>query len=219
MPTVVIIGGSRGLGRGLIREHLRRGWDVIATERHPPDEPISEPRLRLENLDTTDLAGIDALAERLPRQIERLFVVAGIAGPTEAIGQVSAAEFGQTLLVNTLAPLRIADRFADRLTTTGTLAVMSSQQGSITLNNDAGNETYRISKAGLNMGLASIAARRGDQRTYLAINPGWVRTAIGTEHAHLSIEESVPHVVDVLDSRQGQDGIAFLDYDNSPLPW
>ena len=33
MPTALIFGASRGLGRALAQEHLKRGWQVIATVR------------------------------------------------------------------------------------------------------------------------------------------------------------------------------------------
>ncbi|MBF6328450.1 hypothetical protein [Nocardia transvalensis] len=82
MATVAIIGVSRGLGRGLVVEHLRRGWDVIGTVRRPSDQDDMTEGLTTELLDVTDQAGIDVLRQRLPRPIERLFVVAGVTGPT-----------------------------------------------------------------------------------------------------------------------------------------
>lgn len=114
MPTALIIGASRGLGRGLAVEHARRGWDVIATVRR---------------------------------------------------------------------------------------------------------EAYRISKAGLSMGLRLLCLRHDDARTYLALNPGWVRTDMGTQYATLSVEDSVEHLADLLAAHRGRGGTAFLDYDGSPLPW
>ena len=33
MPTALIVGASRGIGRALAETHLRRGWQVIATVR------------------------------------------------------------------------------------------------------------------------------------------------------------------------------------------
>lgn len=123
------------------------------------------------------------------------------------------------MLVNALAPLRIIDRWDGLVAKRGLVAVMSSSQASVGLNDDGGKEAYRMSKAALNMGLRSIAARRADDRSYIAINPGWVRTAIGGPAATLSIEESIVDVVDILDRRQGTPGIAFLSYDGKVLPW
>lgn len=38
MKTILIVGASRGLGLGLVAEHLKRGFDVIATVRKAADE-------------------------------------------------------------------------------------------------------------------------------------------------------------------------------------
>lgn len=175
--------------------------------------------MAVEILDTTDEHQLHTLLGRLPHDIDRVIVSAGVAGPVGPVGEVATGDFLATIEVNTLAPLRLVDLLADRVTPAGMLAVISSSQASIALNDDAANETYRISKVGLNMGLKSVAVRRKDRRTYVAINPGWVRTAIGTDHALLAVAESVPAVTDVLDALDGQQGTHFVDYQGHQLPW
>lgn len=218
---VVIIGGSGGLGRAAVDEHLKRGWRVTATVREA--DAAAEPRsdaLTVETLDTTDWDAIDAIGRSLSTPVDRLFVVAGITGPSDVpIGDADPDEFAKMMLVNALAPLRLIDRWDGPVAKDGLVAVMSSSQASIALNDDAGKEAYRMSKAALNMGLRSIAARRADERSYVAINPGWVRTAIGGPGATLSVTESIAGVVDTLDGRDGERGIAFLDHDGRVLPW
>ncbi len=220
MPTALIIGASRGLGRALAEEHLARGWQVIATVRDTAALSATDT-LRVETLDTTDWAGIDALKTRLAgTALDLLFVNAAILGPRDApIGEVSPEDYGEIMLTNVLGPLRIVDRYADLLTATGTAAVMSSGLGSIANNTSAGYEAYRTSKAALDMGLRSIAARRGDRRTYLAVDPGWVRTDMGGPGANLAIDESIPGIVDTLEARQGKGGVAFVSYQGHELPW
>ena len=222
MPTALIVGASRGLGRAIVEEHLRRGWTVVATVRQAGAlAAIAQAALTEELLDTTDWAGIDALKERLRgRTLDLLFVNAAITGPSAVpIGDADPDEVAQMMLVNVLAPLRIADRFADLTSATGTVAVMSSGLGSIAGNESGGWEAYRTSKAALDQGLRSIAARRGDGRTYLACDPGWVRTDMGGPDAHLSIEQSIPRLVDMLAQRAGSGGSAFVSYDGRALPW
>ena len=218
MRRVIVIGVSRGIGRGLAEEHLIRGWAVTGTVRAGSPHPHHE-HLAVEILDTTDNAGLHTLSRRLPGGIDRVIVSAGVGGPAGPIGDVAAEDFLRTLEVNTLAALRIVDRLADRTTPDGMLAVMSSSLASIAGNDDALSETYRISKVGLNMGLKSIAVRRGDDRSYVAIHPGWVRTAIGTDRALLSVEESVSAVTDVLDGLDGEKGVHYVNYDGRRLPW
>jgi NAD(P)-dependent dehydrogenase (short-subunit alcohol dehydrogenase family) len=222
MPTALIFGTSRGLGRALVVEHLKRGWEVIATVRDAASiADLACDALTVEVLDTADWAGVDALRERLAgRPLDLLFVSAAIVGPS--LGPIGAAdpdEFAQMMLINVLAPLRIVDRYRDLVRPDGTMAVMSSGLGSITLNTSAGYEAYRTSKAALDMGLCSIFARVADKRTWLAVDPGWVQTDMGGPEAHLTINQSIPSLTDMLEQRRGTGGIKFVTYDNKELPW
>jgi NAD(P)-dependent dehydrogenase (short-subunit alcohol dehydrogenase family) len=123
------------------------------------------------------------------------------------------------MLTNILAPLRLVDRLADLTSDDATIAVMSSSLASIALNTNARAEAYRISKAGLNMGLRSIAARRADRRTYVATDPGWVRTDMGGPEAALSIDQSISGLTDVLEQHRGRGGIHFVNYEGQVWPW
>lgn len=222
MPTALIFGTSRGLGRALLEEHLSRGWEVIGTVRDKDAlADITSDALSVEVLDTTDWAAIDALRERLSgRTLDLLFVSAAITGPSEGpIGEADPEAFAEMMLVNVLAPLRIVDRYADLVTPDGTIAVMSSSLGSITSNGSGGWEAYRTSKAALDMGLCSLQVRHADRRTWLAVDPGWVQTDMGGANATLTIDQSIPSVTDMLEARKGSGGVAFVTYDNRELPW
>lgn len=225
MPHLLIFGASRGLGRGLAEEHLRRGWQVTATVRGASSldglRKEYPDALRVEVLDTTDWSGVDALRAGLAgTSVDLLFVNAGISGPMVPIGEVDPGQFDNLMHVNVLAPLRIVDRFADLVPAAGTAAVMSSQLGSIADNSSGGFDSYRISKTALNMGLKSIAARRaGEGRTYLAVHPGWVQTDMGGPSAPLRVEDSVRGIADMLERRRGAGGTAFVSYENRELPW
>jgi NAD(P)-dependent dehydrogenase (short-subunit alcohol dehydrogenase family) len=210
----------------LAEEHLKRGWRVIASVRSASalDELSSTYRDQLEliTLDTTDWPAVDALAKSLDgRRIDLLLVNAGISGPTTLpIGEVDPDVFSSVIMTNALAPLRIIDRLADLVPSKGTIAVMSSDLGSISRNTVATWEAYRMSKAALNMGLRSLSIRRrAEGRTYLALCPGWVRTDMGGPHAHLSIEESIPRLTDVIAARTGAKGVSYVNYQGQDVAW
>ena len=222
MPTALIIGASRGLGRAMTEEFLARGWDVIGTVLEPDGlADLKHVRLTVERLDTTDWPGVDALRRKLGnRPLDLLMMNAGIKGPSEVpIGDADPDAFVQLMLVNVLAPLRLIERFADLVIPQGTVAAMSSGMGSITRNTYATWEAYRTSKAALNMGMKSIAARRADGRTYVLANPGWTKTAMGGDDAPLSIEEVIPKLVSVLERRAGTGGLLYVDYKDEEIPW
>jgi NAD(P)-dependent dehydrogenase (short-subunit alcohol dehydrogenase family) len=101
----------------------------------------------------------------------------------------------------------------------GVIAVMTSELASI-----AGNkgfwELYSSSKVALNMLMKCFSARHAsDPRALLLIAPGWVRTDMGTSAATLSIEESIPLVVETVERSRGRAGLRFIDRNGRPLPW
>ncbi|MCC8405835.1 SDR family NAD(P)-dependent oxidoreductase [Paraburkholderia sp. MMS20-SJTN17] len=222
--TVLLIGASRGLGFAMVEEYLARGWHVIATAR-----PDSMDRLRklsgaleIETLDITVPQQIAALRARLAaRRLDLLFVNAGVKNDDrETIADVSTDEFVRVMVTNALSPMRVIEAFADLVQPHGTLAVMSSGQGSVANNTNGKYEVYRSSKAALNMLMRSFAARHADDsRTLLLMAPGWVRTDMGGPDARLGIDESIPNLVTTIDSQQGRAGLHYLDYLGRVVPW
>jgi NAD(P)-dependent dehydrogenase (short-subunit alcohol dehydrogenase family) len=226
--TALIVGASRGLGLALAKECLTRGWHVIATVRGTEHGGLHgllaeyEGRLEIEKVDINDTAQVQALHARLRRRsLDLLFVNAGIApNPDTPIGEVSTDEFVSVMVNNALSPMRFIETFHDRVQAKGTIAVMSSGLGSVANNTNGGWETYRASKASLNTLLRSFVARHAtDERTYLLIAPGWVRTDMGGPEATLSIEESIPRVVDVVEWQIGKGGLHYLNYQGETLAW
>jgi NAD(P)-dependent dehydrogenase (short-subunit alcohol dehydrogenase family) len=112
------------------------------------------------------------------------------------------------------------EAFEDLVPATGTIAVMSSILGSVSGNEEGGWEVYRSSKSALNSLVRSFAARHpGDKRTMLLVVPGWVRTEMGGPEADLSIEESIPGVVDMVTRETGTPGLRYKDYRGLTIPW
>lgn len=229
--TALIVGASRGLGLGLARELLGRGWQVIATIRDPQrrtglhdlaDEAASGGRLEIETVEVTDDEQIAALRRRLSgRKLDLLFANAGVSnGPSETVTDVSAAEFSRVLLTNALAPMRILESFAGLVQPDGVVGVMSSGLGSVADNDRGGWEVYRASKAALNTLLRSFAVRHADAPwSAVTVAPGWVRTDMGGPSASLDVETSMRGVADVLEARRGTRGAAYLNYKGETVAW
>ena len=224
---LLLIGASRGLGLAVAAEYLKRGWSVVATElSHSPALhelcEASEGRLEIERVDVTSSHQISALRSRLGgRRFDLLFHNAGVTNPEkETIADVSTFEFERVMVTNTLSPLRVLETLQDIVVKSGTLGVMSSGQGSVSNNEKGGWEVYRASKAALNSLMRSFRARRmDDPRTMLLMAPGWVRTEMGGPNAKLSIDESIPKLVAVMEGQAGKGGLHYLDYQGNVVPW
>lgn len=225
--TALIIGASRTIGLGLCRELVARGWHVIGTVRgtgrtalHEAAE-ASDGALEVKVLDMTDEKELTALRGQLAgRQLDLVFVNGAIANDDDVLARVSVETFTEVMVTNALSPMRVIEAMYDLVPDTGTLGVMSSTQGSVSMNVNGGHEVYRASKSALNQLMRSFAARHADDsRTLLLVDPGWVQTGLGGEGAALSVAESVPGVVDTITGQQGVGGLHFVDYQNRTVPW
>ncbi|MFJ5675841.1 SDR family NAD(P)-dependent oxidoreductase [Streptomyces sp. NPDC093097] len=225
--TALIVGASRALGLALATEYARRGWHVIGTVRgdrrtglHDLAE-ASEGRVTVESLDMTEPEQIAALRERLAeRPLDLLFVNAGIARGDIPVGEVPTEMFVEVMVTNALSPMRVVESFRSLVTPTGTIGVMSSRQGSLTLNTKGGQDVYRASKSALNQLMRSYAVRYADAaHTLLLMCPGHVRTELGGPDAPLTIGQSIPGVVDTIDRHSGEPGLKYLNYQDQTVPW
>ncbi len=224
--TALIVGASRGLGFDMVEEYLKRGWHVIATARAGSADKlrhiagVSNGMLEVETVDITDAEQVSLLRNRFPaRQIDLLFVNAGIA-THDMVADISTDEFIRMMVTNALSPMRVVENLRERVSPTGTIGIMSSGQGSIANNNNGNYEIYRASKTALNMLMKSYAARHaGDAATFLLMAPGWVRTDLGGPEARLSIEESIPSLVNTIEAYQEKSGLHYLDYLGRVVPW
>jgi NAD(P)-dependent dehydrogenase (short-subunit alcohol dehydrogenase family) len=226
--TVLLIGASRGLGFAMVEEYLKRGWQVIATGREGSLDRLrqlsqsTQGALEVETVDITIPDELAALHGRLEeRQLDVLFVNAGVKNDDrETIADVSTEEFVRVMVTNSLSPMRTIETFQDLVQPTGTIGVMSSGQGSLTNNTNGNYEVYRGSKAALNMFMRSFAARhQNDTKTLLLMAPGWVRTDMGGPGARLSIEESIPNLLNTMEAYEGRSGLHYLDYLGRVVPW
>ena len=153
-------------------------------------------------------------------KIDVAILNAGVIGTrTEKLDTPSAEEFNLVMQTNVLAAMRILPIIAPMVQSAqGTLAVISSEMGSLSLRSGTHAWLYRASKAALNSVLLDIAHTYSGM-TSIALHPGWVRTAMGTDQAPLSVEQSTAGIRATIAARTPRDNAKFFNYDGTPLSW
>lgn len=224
--TALIIGASRGLGLGLAKQLTSEGWQVIATVRDPQhaDELKSVANIRIEALDITDAAGVDALAQRLAgATLELLYINAGIPGARSlSADNATRQEIAELFDTNAVAPVRLAKRMLPLVNPrAGVITFMSSIMGSVETGPGMGMPLYGASKAALNHLTRTFVAELAEQTglTVLSMHPGWVKTDMGGAEAPLDVETSCRGMVEQVTRAAGQGGHRFIDYQGETLPW
>ncbi len=235
-PTVLITGSNRGIGFGLVRQYAFKGWTVIATARHPETADdlkafaAEHPNVRIERLDVTDLASIEAVAEKYRgTPIDVLINNAGILGSIQdqTLGSFDYDTLEQVLDVNTIGPLRVASAFLDHVAASEQKKIMTvtSGLGSMALaQHFGGYYYYRISKAGVNMAMRVLRADVRDQGIVVGlVSPGIVDTDLNRESGNsrkgITPDESARGLVEVIDAMTIESSNAMINYDGGTIPW
>jgi NAD(P)-dependent dehydrogenase (short-subunit alcohol dehydrogenase family) len=226
MPTILITGSNRGIGLAFAENRAEAGWRVIATCRNPARADALrrlKGDVRVHALDLADDGAIDALARALDS--EPIDILVNNAGVSETSGQqfgsIDVAAWERAFRVNAIAPLMMAEAFADRIAASERrlIVCMTSRMGSIA-EAPGGYYAYRTSKAALNMAARNLARdvkRRGI--SVVLFHPGWVRTDMGGAQAPMTPGDSVERMWRVIEKFGAGDSGRFLDCDGAEMPW
>ena len=222
MPTVLIIGASRGIGLEFVRQCLAAGHTVVATARSEAGLALLQAEgATAIKLDVADTAGATGLAWQIVGyQFDQVVFVAGVFGPRSAGLQTpTEADFNAVMHANVLGPMRVLPQLVGALAPNAKLAILSSRMGSIGLRDSSSGWLYRASKAAVNSVLkdASIALR--ERAICISFHPGWVRTEMGGEGADIDVQTSVAGMLSVLAGLTPADNGGFFNYDGQTLAW
>ncbi len=222
MPSVMVIGASRGIGLELARQYAGAGWRVHATTRalaRPGKLGEVAGEVILYALDVCSDGDIAALAGALKgSSIDVLIHSAGVVGSR---GAGDAATREQTFRINTEAPILTATALLDNVEASDQkkIALMSSVQGSGRPR--AGSQyLYGDSKGLLNAKFRELEPQwRARGIVSVALHPGYVRTDMTGFMATLSPKKSVRGIRRVLADLRPEDSGRFADYKGNTVAW
>ena len=238
--TVLVTGANRGIGLRLATNYAERGWNVIATARKPnkADElnalAANHANVKVVQMDLTDHAGIDALAESLQDvPIDVLLNNAAMLGDPagQDFPELDFELMQQVYSVNTVGTMKMAEAFYPNVLASQQkkIVAITSLQASIGSLRDPLIPFYKMSKTALNMGMKSISRRLKSKKVTVAlISPGAVDTdmmnaALG--HANfkgnflITPEESAEAVINIIDQYDLNMTGTFMSHRGDVIPW
>lgn len=239
MITVLITGANRGLGLEMARTYAARdGVSVIACCRTPSEASALQvlaaenAHIRIEPLDVIDHASIERLGERLRGlPIDILINNAGIFGknPPATTG-FSDQIFGKSdfepdwiapFRINVIGPMKMVETLIENVAASDQkkIVIITSIVASI-----AGAHGhmfgYAASKAAANMTAKNLAEALKERHVIVnPVHPGYAKTDMGGEAAHIEVDDAVKGVLAQIDAMSLETTGRFLSYDGGELPW
>ncbi|MGZ4680868.1 MAG: SDR family oxidoreductase [Acidimicrobiales bacterium] len=184
--TVLVTGGTKGVGRGIAERFLRAGATVVITARTEPDQPVRHGD-SIATFTPADLRDPDQAAAAVAAALEagggRLDTVVNNAGGAPPVDAATASpRFSESILrLNLLAPLHVsqaANAAMQAQDDGGSIINIGSVSG---IRPSPGSAVYGASKAGL-VGLTQSLAVEWAPKVRLNLVSGGL---IRTEQAHL----------------------------------
>lgn len=202
MPTILITGVSRGIGRALAEAALAGGFQVVGTTRDGA-APFAHAHLSILKMDTASAASVANAAAMLDGPLDVIVNNAGIYGPRDqSLTVFDDAAFLDVLNVNVAGPYRVVKAFLPALKrgSRPRILMISSQMGAVG-GSVSGAVAYRASKAAVNKMTQTLGDElRGDGIAVICCHPGWVRSDMGGSGADISTTESAAGLLRLIDS-------------------
>ena len=216
MSLILILGASRGLGKALTQAYLEQGHRVIATVRKAQDmAELQSMGAEVLQIDLASPASVSGLAWQLDGEaIDLALYVAGVWDGHAAGVPPTQPQFDAVMHSNVLGFMQALPQIAPMVQEAGGVIAAFSSEMSLLAQADESAWLYRVSKAALNMAVAS-ACQHWPGLTLLALDPGWVQTEMGGASAPITVEQSVQGLMQALEQVRPEDRGSLLRYDGT----
>ena len=199
----LVTGASRGVGRQIARGLFEEGARLIIHSRtqrsiQPAAAELKEMGAEVYTVtgDLSDPAAVEAMVDgafAISPVIDILYnnaaVQTGLTGEFDA----SSSDYRKSFEVNTIAPIRICNRIIPGMIERGYGRVVNLTSG---IKDQPGLLPYAVSKAALDKYVRDLAPAVAGTGVYVnLLDPGWVRTDLGSDRAPNPVESVLPGVL------------------------
>ncbi len=239
MKTVLITGGSRGLGLEFTKQYLEMGFRVLAASRNSTKSTeLQQLKSKYDNLltiyqlDVSDEESRHQLYQKISEKVGKLDILinnAGIASGNEKsrfrFGELNQEDLYRSFLVNAIAPLMMTEKFFPLLEKGKNPIIVNITSISGCISKKKGNGStgygYSSSKAALNMFSKMLSNElKSNEIIVVSLHPGWVKTTmLYTDKAPLEPFESISGMIRVIESLEMKSTGKFLDWTGKEIPW
>ena len=224
MPTILITGANRGIGKALAERYLQDNWRVIAAVRNPGAFDLDCEKFALEITSAESIASLKTEVGDSP--IDVLWNNAGVfLDKEQSLDELTDDDWLQSFLVNCISPMRLSSALrknvlaSERKCFVYTSTKMASIKG-------VGAEAYayRSSKTALNMAVSRFSDEiKVAGGSAVVFHPGWVQTDMGGATADISVDESAEGMKKTADKMrpetQAEFNRTYRNYTGEILPW
>jgi NAD(P)-dependent dehydrogenase (short-subunit alcohol dehydrogenase family) len=205
MKTVLITGGSRGIGKATVNHFLANNWSVITTSTSGEID-YSHPNLYSLKFELGQEDSEDSFVNYF--QEKEIGIDCLINNAWWSVGRVDEKPVDTQLLekvikINLIGTINLTQKLLLSMNKDAVIVNIASEYGSLTEDWGFVAPSYRIAKAGLNMftrnyyKLDDVVAK--DIKVY-SFDPGWVKTDMGGPNAPRQPEEPATELFDLVNS-------------------
>ncbi|MEM6738024.1 MAG: SDR family NAD(P)-dependent oxidoreductase [Bacteroidota bacterium] len=196
MKRVIVTGGNRGIGKQISKELSELGYEVILTARSEEKGKAAAEEINADfmQLDVSDVKSISAFATKYSEKYGSLDVLINNAGifqdKDKSAHDPDFNMIRKTLDTNLLGAWQLIIELLPALKTSNDPRVINISSGLGAMNEMGANYPgYRLSKVGMNAMTKMLHAELGHEININSMCPGWVRTDMGGQEAHRSLEQ------------------------------
>ena len=173
---VIVTGGNRGIGKGIVLSLLEHGYHVLATSRDTKKFDISHPNLKFADLDVCDDESVSKFQEIVNKYDPDILINNAGVTKDNLFLRMTEDDWNEVIDTNLNSVFRITKLVVKGMLKKkwGRIINISSISGSM---GNPGQTNYSASKAGVDAFTRSLAKELGSRNiTVNSIAPGFIQT-------------------------------------------